>query len=442
MNEMNIDNMDNIIKQAAEKIAQPEFDMQAWDKMDQMLDKEFNKKKRRFIFWWWLLPVIVAGSATSYYFYFTNQSQTKPTNIEVLEIPTGSKKTDSLFENNITDNKKTIETAQNKTEVPAVVKQHQIRLSSLGNPVAIAGSSAYKKNNRTQLNLSPNNFQQKNNAIDVENKKEVVDKAEPPSPIHATAVITAAQNGQQQNSTEKTTAIHHADSSTKATMQQSEAANNTETKATPTLSKSESLSRFFISGGAAIDASFIHINTIEQAKIISGIGFGYRINKRLIIQTGFYAGSKIYTSHKEDYNFKNYNFPYVNTIQYINADCYVFDVPLTMRYNLTVKKNNNWYTTVGLSSLFMKNESYDVYYNYGPNTPTHEVNWTYSNKNNHPFSVLNISVGFESALKKNVFISAEPYYKLPLGGVGEGAVQLSSIGLQLGIRYNFLKKNK
>ena len=440
MNEMNFENMDNLIKQAAEKIAQPEFDVQAWDKMDQMLDQEFNKKKRRFIFWWWLLPVLFAGGATIYYFSFTNHSQTTATNSEVKEIPTGSKKTGTFLDNKITDTKMTVEPEQNKTEVPAVVKQNQIRLSSTGNRIAFGGSTAHKKNNPAQLYPDPINLPQENKAAQLENKKEVVDKAEPPSPINATAAITAAQNGQEQNGTQKTSAINNADSSKTTRLQQSDPPNNTEKKANPAISKAENLSRFFISAAAAIDASFIHINTIEQAKIISGIGFGYRINKRLIIQTGFYAGSKIYTAHKEDYNFKNYNFPYVNNIQYINANCYVFDVPLTMRYNLTVKKNNNWFTTVGLSSLFMKNESYDVYYNYGPNTPTHEVNWTYSNKNNHPFSVLNISVGFESALRKNVFISAEPYYKLPLGGVGEGAVQLSSIGLQLGIRYNFLKK--
>ena len=440
MNEMNFENMDNLIKQAAEKIAQPEFDAQAWDKMDQMLDQEFNKKKRRFIFWWWLLPVLFAGGATTYYFSATNTAHTKPTNKEAKGTVTNTDQTASIQENNTTDNKKTVEVQQNKTEVSALVKQNQIRLSSKVNPIAFAGSTTHKKNSPAQLDLNPINLLQENNASQLENKKEVADKAAPPSPINATAAIIDNQKGQQQNSTEKTTAIKNTDSSAIARLQQSEPPSNTEKKVTPAKSKAENLSRFFISAAAAIDASFIHINSIEQAKIISGIGFGYRINKRLIIQTGFYAGSKIYTAQKEDYNLKNYNFPYVNNIQYINANCYVFDVPLTMRYNLTVKKNNNWFTTVGLSSLFMKNESYDVYYNYGPNTPTHEVNWTYSNKNNHPFSVLNISVGFESALRKNVFISAEPYYKLPLGGVGEGAVQLSSIGLQLGIRYNFLKK--
>ena len=440
MNEMNFENMDNLIKQAAEKIAQPEFDAQAWDKMDQMLDQEFNKKKRRFIFWWWLLPVLFAGGATTYYFSATNTAHTKPTNKEAKGTVTNTDQTASIQENNTTDNKKTVEVQQNKTEVSALVKQNQIRLSSKVNPIAFAGSTTHKKNSPAQLDLNPINLLQENNASQLENKKEVADKAAHPSPINATAAIIDNQKGQQQNSTEKTTAIKNADSSAIARLQQSEPPSNTEKKVTPAKSKAENLSRFFISAAAAIDASFIHINSIEQAKIISGIGFGYRINKRLIIQTGFYAGSKIYTAQKEDYNLKNYNFPYVNNIQYINANCYVFDVPLTMRYNLTVKKNNNWFTTVGLSSLFMKNESYDVYYNYGPNTPTHEVNWTYSNKNNHPFSVLNISVGFESALRKNVFISAEPYYKLPLGGVGEGAVQLSSIGLQLGIRYNFLKK--
>ena len=202
MNEMNFENMDNLIKQAAEKIAQPEFDVQAWDKMDQMLDQEFNKKKRRFIFWWWLLPVLFAGGATIYYFSFTNHSQTTATNSEVKEIPTGSKKTGTLLDNKITDTKKTVEPEQNKTEVPAVVKQNQIRLSSTGNRIAFGGSTAHKKNNPAQLYPDPINLPQENKAAQLENKKEVVDKAEPPSPINATAAITAAQNGQEQNGTQ------------------------------------------------------------------------------------------------------------------------------------------------------------------------------------------------------------------------------------------------
>ncbi|MFX5126548.1 hypothetical protein ABTC57_19035, partial [Acinetobacter baumannii] len=68
--------------------------------------------------------------------------------------------------------------------------------------------------------------------------------------------------------------------------------------------------------------------------------------------------------------------------------------------------------------------------------------YSYSNENAHLFSTATLSLGYEIRMDKAFFLSFEPYYKLPLKGVGEGSVQLSSIGMQTSLRYNFLRKNK
>ncbi|HEX3025047.1 MAG TPA: hypothetical protein VHP12_07530, partial [Chitinophagaceae bacterium] len=81
MNDMNFKNIDALVKEAAEKIARPDFDNQAWDKMNQLLDNEFNKKKRRFIIWWWLLPVTLIVIATAYYFISKNNELTREQSI-------------------------------------------------------------------------------------------------------------------------------------------------------------------------------------------------------------------------------------------------------------------------------------------------------------------------------------------------------------------------
>ena len=73
MNDMNFENIDTLIKEAAQNASQPNFDEAAWNKMDQLLDKEFGKKKRRFFIWWWLLPIAIGGFFCAYYFIVTQQ---------------------------------------------------------------------------------------------------------------------------------------------------------------------------------------------------------------------------------------------------------------------------------------------------------------------------------------------------------------------------------
>lgn len=443
MNEMNFENIDALIKQAAEKVAQPDFDNEAWDKMNHLLDKEFGEKKRRFIFWWWLLPVIIAGGTATYFISTKHEADTKKTAITIKENIAQPKEENATAQNN----KEVLVPQQNENKISNERKQTKTNISSASKSAAFSNSFIHKKISSDQLNIADNksnkNIADKN--LNTEQKSEpapaVKNKLESASSVN-NVNISAKTEPQLDNSKKTEVPVVNDAPQQKTEIKKYDSVKNSDAKKTVSnKTTGKKLSKFFITAGIAADASFIHLNKIEQAKAISGIGFGYSINKRIILQTGFYAGSKIYAAQKKDYSFKNYSFPFVNTIEAINADCYVFDVPLTMRYSLTLHKKFNWFVTAGLSSLFMKNESYNVYYNYGPNTPTHEINWTYSNKNNHPFSVLNLSAGLEAALNKNLFISAEPYYKLPLGGIGEGAVQLSSIGLQIGVRYNFLKKN-
>ena len=439
MNDMNFENIDTLIKEAAQNASQPNFDEAAWNKMDQLLDKEFGKKKRRFFIWWWLLPIAIGGFFCAYYFIVTQQII--PANQNQIIHSESSKTIANKSDKNSSDKKTKID--QNKIsndfERKVQLNQNTITIDPKSNQYVITDRKSFidKKSSGNSANTAQETQLPALQKI----------KAEDPNTIHQNSktvteplLVSNQINAYQNNANISNNSINK---SLKNDSNQKDSVAKTTTY--PPLSnkkKEKVVSKFFIVAGAAVDASFIHINSAETAKAIAGIGFGYSINKRFAIQTGFFAGHKIYTAQKQDYNLKNYSFPYANNIQNINADCYVYEIPLALRYNITQHKKANWFTTAGLSSLFMKTENYDVYYNYGPNTPTHMVKWAYSNLNNHVFSVLTLSAGYEATLKKNVFISVEPYYKLPLVGVGEGQVKLSSIGLQLGLRYQFLKNIK
>jgi hypothetical protein len=83
---------------------------------------------------------------------------------------------------------------------------------------------------------------------------------------------------------------------------------------------------------------------------------------------------------------------------------------------------------MGISSFIMKKESYDYQYK----TPAGQT-WNYlkeiSNENKHFFSVLTLSGGYQYKINNRISLIAEPYIKLPLKGIGYGAIKLNSAGL-------------
>lgn len=152
-----------------------------------------------------------------------------------------------------------------------------------------------------------------------------------------------------------------------------------------------------------------------------GLLLRYHVNNRIYFSTGAAYTKKLYKASP-----KEYNTPYPGTYTKIDADCDVIDVPLNIHYVFADRPAGRWNVSAGVSTYFMLREKYDYYYpNYYKRTRV------FSNQNQHYFSVLNISAGWEKNTKGRVNWGLQPYVKIPLGGVGEGEVKLFSAGLSL-----------
>lgn len=76
----------------------------------------------------------------------------------------------------------------------------------------------------------------------------------------------------------------------------------------------------------------------------------------------------------------------------------------------------------------MKTEDYEYEYK-TPSGQYYKYNLAVKDQNKHYFSVLTLSAGYKYKLSRRVSLQAEPYVKLPLGGVGVGKVKLNSSGI-------------
>lgn len=152
-----------------------------------------------------------------------------------------------------------------------------------------------------------------------------------------------------------------------------------------------------------------------------GIFLRYHVNNRLNLSVAAVYAKKIYGATPKDYKF-DYPTNYIK----IDADCNVLDVPLNVNYTFSDRPKGAWSAMAGASSYFMLKEKYDYYW--ANNTKrTRE----FSNQNQHYFSVLNLGVTYERKTTGRLKWGLQPYIKVPLNGVGEGKVKLSSAGVSL-----------
>lgn len=164
-----------------------------------------------------------------------------------------------------------------------------------------------------------------------------------------------------------------------------------------------------------------------------GLLFEFKINKKLVIQTGMVYSDKNYVGSFDDYhNWKEWRGYHPTKPINVDGGCKIFDLPINLRLNLFQKPKQTWFISSGVSSYLMMNENYTYNYEW---TSSRTVDW--SDNSTYYFSVLNFSVGLERQISNRFSLQIEPYLKTPLKNVGRGGVSLYSSGVLFSTKYDF-----
>ena len=187
---------------------------------------------------------------------------------------------------------------------------------------------------------------------------------------------------------------------------------------------------FVFSLSAGPDISAAGLDDVGKVQPVYGVGLGYRLSEKFTLRTGMYVASKIYTASPSDYK-PEYTPPNFNYLQKVDADCRVYEIPVTLAYQWG-KGKHQWFTAAGVSSYLMKRETYDYLYKY-PSGQTYSYRRTIDNENRHFLSAISLSGGYTRKLNNTFSVSAEPYIKIPVSGVGWGNINLQSGGVLFSI---------
>ena len=201
--------------------------------------------------------------------------------------------------------------------------------------------------------------------------------------------------------------------------------------------------RLSLSMAFTTDMNTVNALSNSQTGLSYGLGLNYKISRIISAGTGIYLSQKHYTSDR--YSYKTTEKPFSTWASYskqIDAFCNVIDIPLNMSILMLKTKKTGIVASAGLSSYIMLSEKYNFVYRPTPNYPSSGRTYTIKNENQHILSVVNLAVGVEKPIGNQTSIVIQPYAKLPLSGIGQGATELKSFGIGFQLNYSMKKKNK
>ena len=454
---MQSENFDNKIKDSLSQ-RPPGNEKPEWDKMQTLLDQHLpvEKKDRRRIFFILFMFLLLSGGA----FFVWKNTGTSDRNITDskpnTENSTANNNQDKSTEKDGTKAEPTAKAnpENNTDETTSSQKQDQSAIPQQSNTNQKSNETVLPKSEKTtttNVTIPNTNVKVKPNKGDARNSKpsnQVTAKAN----NNAQPITSIEQNSSQQNipavvdkqkvdDSEKIT-----DSQKPGEVKQPATEKITEeqkqskpaesqpiltasSKTEKQKNKSSFLDNLFFTVSAGPDFSTVGTDDLGKVKPVVGVGIGYQLTKKFSLRTGFYTARKVYTADPYDYH-PPYNVwaAYPN-LKDIEANCKVYELPVTIDYTFSQNKKQGWFVSAGLSTFIMKEERYD--YHYKPNSSPTYVTYTkrINNENKHYFSVLDLSGGYTRHINKNFSLRAEPYTKFALGGVGYGKVKLNGGGV-------------
>lgn len=457
---MKNDDMDELFRKAAENYEVDTGKASNWDALSKALqnadalheEDEDRKKKRRFFFFWWLLLLPGAwimhnagektGTNPGKNAITQSQEQTR-NNIDGNNIAEEKPSADFIGENNNIPenisadpkelNKKTGHIHKNENYTDEPVKNNSVKSIYTGQ---VRNNKKNKiKNNQHNLFI-----------VDKENREYKITENDK----NGDAGVNIPYGDYNENITGSLQYVYR-DHDGKALpvisfekipankapgIEDIGNSKNTDSSLQP--KKNEAQQHYFYATAVASpDLSAVKFQRISGTGSSMGVLLGYRINNHWHIESGAMWEKKVYYTRGEYFD-KSKLSDYYRNVEMISVDgsCRMITIPVNVRYNIHAGKKSNWFIAGGMSSYLMNGEYYNyTYRHYGGQPVTKGYGYKSSEKN--WMTVVNVNMGYERNFLKSFNLRVEPYFRIPVAGVGTGNLSLTSGGIYIGIGKRF-----
>ena len=203
----------------------------------------------------------------------------------------------------------------------------------------------------------------------------------------------------------------------------------------------ETRSRFSISVVAAPDFS----KTANGGSMGTGDAIGAFFHYQVLPRWGVSAGA-MYTNKKYWGKGNEYRPPtgywkaLTNGVvpDRIDGTCSMYEVPVAVTFDILSTRRIRLFASAGVSSYFVQSEEY--YYHFDTPNPGAVNGWTGKKPSTLWFGIGTLSAGFDFRATRTLSVGIEPYFKVPLEGMGWADIDLYSTGVMFAARYHFARK--
>lgn len=202
--------------------------------------------------------------------------------------------------------------------------------------------------------------------------------------------------------------------------------------------KSKTKERFYLAIAAGPSFSSVKQQSIPKSGYSLGMLLGYTVNKNIEIETGVLFVKKYFKANGSEFNSNIVKLPEGTSIISLEGAANITQVPLNVIYHFNSTKSSNFFVSANLITNVIHSESYN--YKLTGNENFDVLARSYKRGSDNLFSNLSIGVGFRENLGKDWKMSVEPYYQLPLSGIGLGDLRIQTFGINLKILKTVQKK--
>lgn len=162
-----------------------------------------------------------------------------------------------------------------------------------------------------------------------------------------------------------------------------------------------------------------------------GIVAGLQLNNQLSLETGVRRNNLFFKTFGHYYDRSKLNLNERAIITTINGYNRATELPFLLRYRSVSLSKNSFSIAGGTNLIISHQENYN--YLVGKTDRSKNVSREYNKSPVRLFSNMLVSVGYERYLGLETALRIEPYYKLPLRGVGAGDLPVTSMGVHIGL---------
>ncbi len=475
MNNLNdMEKFDSVFRSAVTDYELP-YDENAWALMQQKLDSALGKKKRRGIWWWF--PVVFIAIGAGIYVYTKESKNVIATDIIATStnknIDTKEPAANDINKNTTTENvnknnnynttaSEIKESISSETKKETSINKNKTLANKQNNTSTLKENISIKNSATNTINTKQRNVTKSNNSSALIPKNTDVVANQVSTNDKQVTAHNAATIDNTLKSISNVSGINmytanilymhnryipnfkqlEKDNIVIAAKREEEHKKIIEEEKRPMIRPIvpglPTSSDWFLTAYLGNNIGYVSNPEIKNSHLQYQFGVGYNFSRNVSLQTGVAFGKRTFDMRKDQFTYKGPG-AFEKYIKNINGDVSIIDIPVTLRYQLSDKENFGWFATIGISTVFSKRENYIVTIDNGST-----VTYLHQNFENTPswMSMLNLSVGYQYPLSKKVTLTVEPYLQLPFKVIGEGGSKLSSVGLQIGAKYNLPKRKK